>query len=234
MLKTTVIKDHIHHNLQSLLVSLITKALIILVRTKAGVHLIIIGGGIAVIGCEIILGIGRIILEHRGKPKRGYAQLLKVVEVLADTIQVATMTQTGLGAILYIVTHALYLCRMIGTLCKTVGHQHIEHIGIGKAHTLIATHLTLFKLILYLGLTKVQHHRAWLCITQIHINQQVVRRIKSNDTVDDCTWIIGCYTGNIADTFSVHHQLYLRILQAYIPVGGFDTVNHLFLCCTHR
>ena len=234
MLKTTVIKDHIHHNLQSPLVSLITKALIILVRTKAGVHLIIIGGGIAVIGCEIILGIGRIILEHRGKPKRGYAQLLKVVEVLADTIQVATMTQTGLGAILNIISHALYLCRMIGALCETVGHQHIKHIGIGKAHPLIATHLTLFKLILYLGLAKVQRHRARLCITQIHINQQVVRRIKSHQAVDDHPWIIGCDTGHIADTLTVHHQLHLRILQANIPVGGFNTINHLFFCCTHR
>ena len=153
--------------------------------------------------------------------------------MLTDTIQVATMTQTGFCAILHIVAHTLYLLGMVGALRKAVGHQHIEHIGIGKAHTLVAAHLALLELVLHLGLTEVQCHDAWLCTAQVHVDEQIVGRVEAHQTIDNHARVIGCNTCNIADTFSVHHQLHLRILHAYIPVGGFDTVNNGLFCCTH-
>ena len=154
--------------------------------------------------------------------------------MFTDTVQVATVAQTWLCTILYIVAHALNLLGMIGTLCKSVRHQHIQHVGIGKSHTFVAAHLACLQLVLHLGLAKVQCHRARLCTTKVHVDKQIVGRIKSHQTVDYHTRIISCYACNIANTLTIHHQLHLRILHPYIPVGGFDTVNHCFLCCTHR
>ena len=67
--------------------------------------------------------------------------------MLTDAVEVAAMTQAGLRAILFITTHALHLRIVASTLCKTVGHEHIEHIGIGETHALVATHLTGLELI---------------------------------------------------------------------------------------
>ena len=34
-------------------------------------------------------------------------------------------------------------------MSETVGHQHVEHVGIGEAHALVAAHLALLQLILH-------------------------------------------------------------------------------------
>ena len=54
MLKTAMVEDHVHHNLQSLGVGLVAKTLIVLVRTKAGIYLVVVGSGIAMIGGETV------------------------------------------------------------------------------------------------------------------------------------------------------------------------------------
>ena len=92
MLEATVVEDHVHHNFQTFGMGLITKAFVIVIGTETGVDLVIIGRGIAVIGREAILLIGGIVLQYRREPKGGDAQLLEIIEVFADTIQVATMT----------------------------------------------------------------------------------------------------------------------------------------------
>ena len=233
MLKATVVEDHIHHDLKSLLVGLITEQLILLVRAEARVYLIIIGGSIAVIGRIAILGIGRIVLKDWGKPEGCNAQLLEIVQVFTNSVQVAAMAQTRLVAILHIVAHALDLSGVVSALSKAVGHQHIEHVGIGESHALIAAHLALLQLILHLGLAETERHSARLSIAHVHIDQQIVRRIEAHKAVDTGSWIVGCYTGNIAYTFSVNHQLHCRVFHPDIPVGGLDTVNHCLFCCTH-
>ena len=93
MLKTAMVENHVHDNLQSFRMSLVAETLVVIVRAETGIHLIIIGGGIAVIGGETVLCVGRVILEYRCKPEGSYAELLEVIEVFADAIKVTTMAE---------------------------------------------------------------------------------------------------------------------------------------------
>ena len=174
MLKTTVIENHVHHNLQSLGMSLIAKTLIVLVRTETRINFIIIGGGIAVVGGETVFAIGRVVLQNRGEPKSSDTKFIEVVEMLTDTIQVATMTERWFRAIFYVGVHAFNLLGVVSTLRKSVGHEHVKHIGIGESHVLVTAHGALFQLVWHLCLAKVQRHSAWLSIAQVHIDKQVV------------------------------------------------------------
>ena len=62
VLKTAMVKDHIHDNFQTLGMGLITKPLIIGIGTKTGVYLIIIGGSITMISRKTVLLVRRVIL----------------------------------------------------------------------------------------------------------------------------------------------------------------------------
>ena len=67
--------------------------------------------------------------------------------MLTDAVQVATMTQRRLRTVFLISPHSLDLRIVALSLGKAVGHQHVEHVGIGEAHALVATHLALLQLI---------------------------------------------------------------------------------------
>ena len=153
--------------------------------------------------------------------------------MLTDAVQVATVSQTWSRAVFHIVAHSLDLWVMTCALGKTVWHEHVEHVGIGETHTLVATHLTLLQLILHLRLAEAECHRSWLCILQVHVDQQVVRRVETHKTIDYDTRIVCRNTLHIADTLSIDHQLYLWILHTHVPVCWFNAVNYDFFCCTH-
>ena len=125
----------------------ITKTLVIGIGAKTGVYLVIIGGRITVIGRKTVRLVGGVVLQHRREPQRCHTQLLEIVQMLTDTVQIATMTQRGLTAVFLIMAHPLHLGGMTGALGKTVGHQHIQHIGIGETHTLVTAHLTGLQLV---------------------------------------------------------------------------------------
>ena len=92
MLKTTVVEDHVHHDFQSFLVGLVAESLIVLVRAKARIHLVVVRRGVAVIGRKAVLRVWRVVLQHRRKPEGCHTQLLEIVQVLTDTVQIATMS----------------------------------------------------------------------------------------------------------------------------------------------
>ena len=220
---------------------LITETAVIVVSAEAGIHAVVVGGGIAMIGGISVLRIGGIVLQHRRKPQRRHTEFREVVEVFADTVQVTAMTQRRLGAVFLIVSHTLDLRIMTGSLCKAVGHQHIEHIGIGETHTLVATHLPLFQPIVVSQLLtpslllsfKYQGHCARLGVLQVHIDEQIVWRVEAHKAVNPDTRIISCHTGDVADALAIHHQLHSGVLHPHVPVGGLNTVNHWFFSCTH-
>ena len=72
MLKTAMVEDHVHDNLQSFRMGLVAETLVVLVGTEAGIHLVIIGGGIAMIGGEAVVCVGGVVLKYGGKPEGGY------------------------------------------------------------------------------------------------------------------------------------------------------------------
>ena len=88
-----MVEDHVHDNLQSLRVGLVAETLVVLVGTKAGIHLVIIGSGIAMIGGEAIVCVGGVVLKYGREPEGGHTEFLEVVEVLADTVEVTAMTE---------------------------------------------------------------------------------------------------------------------------------------------
>ena len=151
--------------------------------------------------------------------------------MLADAVQVAAVAQRGLCAVFLIGAHTLHLRVMTGTLGKTVGHQHVEHIGVSEALTLVAAHLAGLQQIRHLLLAKLQCHRARLGTTQVKIKQQVVRGVEAHDAVDNNTGIVGGHALHIADAVAIDHQLHRRVLHSHVPVSRFNSVNHCFLSC---
>ena len=141
------------------------------------------------------------------------------------------MTETGLRTVFYISAHTFDLSGMVGTLSKTVRHKHIKHVGISEAHALLALLLTGLKLILDLCLTKGQGHRTGLGILEVEVDEQVVGRVEAYEAVDPDTWIVGGYTGNIANALAINHQLDGGVFHPYIPVGGIYAVNHCLFGC---
>ena len=226
MLETTVVEDHIHHNLQAFSMSLITEFAIVIISAKTRIYTIVIRCGIAMICGKAIRLIWRVVLEYRCKPKSSNSKFLEIVKVFTDTIEVTTMTQRRLCAILLISSHSLNLRIMVCALSKTVRHKHIEHIGIGESHTLVATHLTSLQLILHLYLAKLKSHSARLGILKVHIDKKIVWRVQTHKTIDGDTRIISGDRSHITYPLAINHQLNLRILQSDKPIGGVDSINY--------
>ena len=240
MIETAVVENHIHHNLQTLLVSLINELLILCIGSEAWIHTIVVGGGITMIGTVLAI-IRTVVLQNRSKPQGSYAQLAEIIQVLADSLQVATMTKTRCRAVAGLVTHVLECIVLQISIGKTVRHQHVEHILVRKADALVSRHLTVLQHILHLlrllALLEVERHLSCLGTIEIEIHQQVVRRIEAGDAIHLHTRIIHRNIG-ILDILSIHHQLERGILHAHIPVGWFnaayvDRCVHTY-CATHK
>ena len=99
VLKAAVVEDHVHHHLQPFLMSLVAETAVVFVGAEAGIHAIVVGCGIAVIGRVAVLGVWRVVLKHRRQPEGGHTEFLEVVQMLADAVQVAAMPQRGFRAV---------------------------------------------------------------------------------------------------------------------------------------
>ena len=239
MLETTVVENHIHHYLQTFLVSLINELLILCIGSEAWIYTIVIGGSIAMIGTVLAI-IRTVVLQNRSKPQGGYTQLVEIIQMLTDSLQVAAMTKTWCRAVAGLVTHVLECIVLQIAIGKTVGHQHVEHILVRETDALVTRHLTVLQHILHLlrllALLEVECHLSSLGTIEIEIHQQVVRRIEAGDAIHLHTRIIHRDIG-ILDILTIHHQLKRSILHAHIPVGRFNAAYvdcrvHTY-CATH-
>ena len=203
MFEAAVVENHIHNHFQSLPMGLINQLSIGFIATKAWIYLIIICRSIAMISTCIAF-IGRVILEHRRKPQCRNAQFFKIIQALANAFKVAAVPQTGLCTVFLVGIEAFHLCRMVLSLRKTVGHEHVEYIGIGESHALIAGHLTLFERIFHLFAIELQRHLSGPGTLQVQVNQQVIGRIEPHERVDTCPRIVHRDMG-IADILPVNH-----------------------------
>ena len=66
---------------------------ILLVGAEARVYAVVVGGSVAVVGAEAVVGVGRVVFQDRREPQGGDAELIEVVEVLADALEVAAVAQ---------------------------------------------------------------------------------------------------------------------------------------------
>ena len=231
MFKAAMVENHVHHHLQPFLMCLVNQFPIVGIGTETRIHPIVVCGGIAVIGREAVLVVGRIVFQHGCEPQGRHAQLLEIVQVLSDAFQIPAMTQGGLCAVFLVGVHALHLRVVVVALCKAVGHEHIEHIGIRESLTVLALHLTFFQRIGHGGLLvaerESQGEHACFGTFHIQIHQQIVRRLQLHDGID-----LGTPDAHLSltDALAIDHQLQGMVFHIYIPVGGVDARNLHIVC----
>ena len=183
--------------------------------------------------CAGLAVVGRVVLQHGREPESCHAELSEIVEVLAQALKVAAVTQRGLRAVHLIGVEALDL-KVLAARCEAVGHEHVEHVGVGEALTVFALHVASLQLIVDVGLVlarlEAELHGAGLRVLDVHVDKQIVGTVETHERVDLHAGIVGRHLGR-ADVLAIHHQLNRRVLHSHIPVGGFYAVN--FLCCVH-
>ena len=67
--------------------------------------------------------------------------------MLADALEVTSVAQAGLRAVLDIVVQAGNLSRVVRTLGEAVGHQKIEDVGVRETFVFLASLLAFAQLI---------------------------------------------------------------------------------------
>ena len=127
--------------------------------------------------------------------------------MLAQSFEVAAVTQRVSLAVLYIVAHTFYVLGVVRTLRKAVGHEQVEHIADVEALTFVASHLAVFQLILHCLTVELQSHCSCLCAVEVKIHQQIVRRVNADYAVNDDSGIVGCYVVYAAYSLSIDHKL---------------------------
>ena len=216
-----------------MLVGLVYQSAILVIGTKAGVYLVVVGGGIAMIGAEAIV-VGRVVLEHRCEPQRRHAEFHEIVEVLAQSLQVTAMAQTGLATVYHIVIHALDLVVGIAATGEAVGHEHIEHVGIGETLALVTGFLPLLEFVTHalflFADIEIERHHSWLRALEVEIDEQVVGTVEPHQTVDSHSAVVGRHLC-LTDAAAINHELQTGVLHAGKPVGGFYVVD--FKGCAH-
>ena len=220
-----MVEYHVHHDLQSLAVSLVDELFVFGIGTEARIHTIVVGGGISMIGAIALFVVGRVVFENRSKPKSRHTQLVEIVEMLAYALKVATMSETRLGTVLHIVAHPLDSLVMMRALCEAVGHEHIQDVGIGEPNALFPTLLTFSEFVSYLLLVEFQGHRARLSPTEVEVYQQVIGRVKAYYAINHHTGIVGSDILHLGNILAIYHQLKRWIFHASIPVGRIYTIN---------
>ena len=149
---------------------LVGKAAVLVVGAEARVYAVIVRGGVAVV-CARAVAVGRVVLKHGGEPQRRNAKLLEVVEVAAYALQVASVAQAGLRAVCLVCVQALDVVVLRVAVGKTVGHEHVEHVGIGEAHTLLAALFARLQFVLNLlcrlAVLELESHLAGLCALEV-------------------------------------------------------------------
>ena len=174
---SAVVEYHVHHNLQSFAVGFICQTTVVSVGAEAWIYAIVVRSGIAMIATALSVA-GTVIFQNRCKPQCCDTQFGEIVEVLTDAFQVTTVAQTGCLTVDGLIAHGLVGIVVGVSICKTVGHQHVQYVGIGESHAAFARHFAVFQHIFHLLLLfahlEVESHLSSLCIFQIEINQQIV------------------------------------------------------------
>ena len=178
-----VVEDNIHHHAQTLLMSLLNQTTVILIAAQTTVHLIHIGREVAVVRSAT-----SIILQHGVEPDCRNSQIHKVIQMILNTLQVATVTRQKYRAIDFIFgTHRHLIVRGVA-IGKAVGHHQVEYIRRVITLNIIGRRTTLLKLI---GISKrllpiaerdVKHTR--LCILHIEVDDHIVRALESVDALN--------------------------------------------------
>lgn len=146
VLCTAVVEYHVHDHLHAPGLCLPGQFAELLVRAQPTVDLEVVRDGIAVVG-----PLGRVVFLNGVEPDGGDAQVSQIVQVIGNALQVSPVTGILLRAVHTLFEHAgddVIRCR---TVCETVGHDEVEHIGCIEALDVAAPSRTCLQFIGHRG-----------------------------------------------------------------------------------
>ena len=225
MVVAAMVEDHIHHHLQSTLVAFVDELLIFSVCTEARIHFIVIGGGVSVVRAVHAVVVGPVVFQDRCEPQGSNAKVGEVVEVLLNAGEVTAVAQAWLGAVAGLVAHSLDDIVLRVAVGEAVGHEQVEHVGIGEALVVLATHGAVLERIAHLLAVEVECHLSGLSPLQVQVDEQIVRRVEADDGVHLHAGVVG---GDLLDVFhilTIDHELQARVFHPHIPVCGVDAAD---------
>ena len=141
MLGAAVVGDDVHNHLDALAVGLRHEFAVEGIAAEARVYLIVVRGGIAVVRL-----LGRIVEQQGGRPYSCGTEVGDVVEVVDDTLDVATMASEEGIAVGLVIGVGGRVVRGVA-IGKAVGHEQIHHIGRGEAGALGRAFATCLQLV---------------------------------------------------------------------------------------
>ena len=160
--------------------------------------------------------------------------------MLANALHVASVSQAWRRAVARLVAHGLEGVVVWVAIGKSVGHEHVEHIGVGESHALVARHVAVFQQVFHLlgllALLEAQRHLARLGPFEVEVDEEIVGRVEACDRIDAHPRVAHFHVG-AAHILAVHHQLQRGVFHAYIPVGGLNAVDPhrcVHAHCTHK
>ena len=125
-----VVENHVHHHFQSLLVCFFHQLTELFIAAIAAVHLEIVGDGITV-----IRAFRHVVFLCRVQPDGGYAQIFQIVQMVLDTLQIATVTAVLFVAVHLVFQHPRHNVVVRIAVGEAVGHDEVEHVaGIETFH----------------------------------------------------------------------------------------------------
>ena len=120
----------------------VNEGFILLIRTEARVNTIVVGRSVAMVSTVFTI-IGRaIILQYWGEPEGSNTKVSEVIEVLAESFKVASVSKTWLIAVAELVFHPFDYVILWVTIRKAIRHQHIQNIRYIETLTICPSHLT--------------------------------------------------------------------------------------------
>ena len=224
MVYAAMVENHVHHNFDATLVCLGYQLAVFFVGAEAGVYLVVVRRGIAVVAAAL-----HVVFQYGGEPKSRHAQVGEIVQMLLDTGQVATVAGIRIVTVYFGIEHAFHLVVVRIAVGKTVGHQQVEGVRSVEPFVLAAFHGACFQLIflygLLLALAEGELYLAGLHIfVQVQVYQQVVVAFQFYDAAHRYAGIVHRYPC-VADAFAIDHQLQLGVLHACIPEGWVNFVD---------
>ena len=120
MFASAVVKDHIHYDLQSLIMSRANQLAKLFIITEARIDFIIISNGIPVIGA-----FGHIVLQDRIQPNSGNAQVGEIIQMIGYPFQVTSVAGIHIRTIHFRLAHSRNDIILRITVGETIGHDQV-------------------------------------------------------------------------------------------------------------
>ena len=203
-----MVEYHVHHGFDAALVKQANKSGVVVVATETRVDTIVVGRRIAMVATA-----RHIVFEHRIDPHGRDAERVDIIDVTNQAFQVATMAHIVVCTISTDrMTHLIDAIVLRIAIGKSVGHNHIHHIGGSEAVSPLMVGLTStqLKLFLHLLATFLESQRILArlsLIGEIEVDKQVVvATIESSNAIDSHAGDINLHI-RVLDTLAIDLQL---------------------------